>query len=129
MVAALTVIGGLLWWWEKTLPEGRRRLMQDQLEHDKATIGQTLLNAAQDGTLTEEEIRTADKSGRWTVKRDTHEIRVSTRLVNPDHELQCWSFVLSLPLGTAPTLRTIQDDEGCPPLRTEASPSSPLPPG
>ncbi|MEU9000421.1 hypothetical protein ACFWBI_30330 [Streptomyces sp. NPDC059982] len=129
VVAALAVIGSLLWWLGRTLPEAQRSRTQWQLEHDKTATGQALLTAAGDGTLTDEEIQAANKGGHWTVRRDAQEVRASAQFVDADLEQECWSFVLSLPLGPQTTLRTIRDDGACAPSAHPAAPSSGLPAG
>ncbi|MFF2196592.1 hypothetical protein [Streptomyces sp. NPDC058157] len=87
--------------------------MEDQLERDKATTGQGLLRAARDGTLTDEEIRRASSGSRWAVRRETGEVRVSAWFGDADPADQCWSFVLSLPLGPGTTLTTVRDEGAC----------------
>ncbi|MEU6867027.1 hypothetical protein ABZ924_27870 [Streptomyces sp. NPDC046876] len=120
-VAALAAIGSLLWWLEKTLPDAQRSRMEQQLEHDKETTAQALLQAAQDGTLTDEEIRAADRGSRWTIRRNSHEVRASAQLAGPNLELQCWPFSFTLPPEAKPAVQAIRDEAAC----TTPAPPSP----
>ncbi|MFE9222642.1 hypothetical protein ACFYN3_40915 [Streptomyces lavendulae] len=121
------MIGSLLWWLGRTLPEAQRSRTQWQLENDKTTTRQALLTAAGDGTLTDEEIQAANKGGHWTVRRETRPVRASAKFVDADLEQDCWSFVLSLPPGPQTTLSAIRDDGACAPSAPPAAPSSGLP--
>ncbi|MET9697422.1 hypothetical protein ABZY31_10905 [Streptomyces sp. NPDC006529] len=124
-VLALALVGVFLWWLGVSLPEGQARRMEQQLATDTRLTGQALQHRAQDGTLTDDELKDVSP-GPWAIRRDEREIRVAMSFLGPRAEYQCWSFTLKTPLGPRTSV-TAQPDEAACDVRVPSASTSPAP--
>lgn len=111
-VLALAVVGILIWWLEVSLPNVAATRMQWQLETDTRLTSQAIQRGAQDGALTDEELKAISPQP-WSIRRTDHEIRVARLFPGPKTKYQCWSFTLKTPLGPGTTVTTQRDETAC----------------